>query len=276
MEISIIGLGLMGGSMGLALKKTTHAPKIYGYDSNSSHLNEALKLGLVDEVVSLEDALQKEIIILATPVDVCIQILSDFTAKNDSQTIIDLGSTKEKISSSINPKIRQNFVAAHPMTGTEYSGPTAAKEGLYVGCTVVLCDLGKSGEYQTQTAKSIFTSLGAKIIEMDSKTHDLHAAYISHLPHIISFSLANAVLSKENTHDILSMAAGGFRDMSRLAKSRPDLWTQIFRQNRTNLLESIDIFEKNLQELKKAVKEENWDELKEKLEKANQLHLIFR
>lgn len=276
MEISIIGLGLMGGSMGLALKKTTHAPKIYGYDSNSSHLNEALKLGLVDEVVSLEDALQKEIIILATPVDVCIQILSDFTTKNDSQTIIDLGSTKEKISSSINPKIRQNFVAAHPMTGTEYSGPTAAKEGLYAGCTVVLCDLGKSGEYQTQTAKSIFTSLGAKIIEMDSKTHDLHAAYISHLPHIISFSLANAVLSKENPHDILSMAAGGFRDMSRLAKSRPDLWTQIFRQNRTNLLESIDIFEKNLQELKKAVKEENWDELKEKLEKANQLHLIFR
>ncbi len=276
MEISIIGLGLMGGSMGLALKKTTHASKIYGYDSNVSHLEEALRLGLIDKAVTLEEGLQKDVVILATPVDVCIQILGDFTAKNESQTIIDLGSTKEKISSSINPKIRYNFVAAHPMTGTEYSGPSAAKEELYAGCTVVLCDLEKSGSHQVKIAKTIFVALGTKIIEMDSKTHDLHAAYISHLPHIISFSLANAVLSKENPHDILSMAAGGFRDMSRLAKSRPDLWTQIFRQNRANLLESIDIFEKNLQELKKAVADENWEELKDKLQKANQLHLIFR
>ncbi len=276
MEISIIGLGLMGGSMGLALKKIPQVSKIYGYDSNMSHLDEALKLGLIDKAVTLKDALSKEIVILATPVDACIDILNNFTPIDEFQTVIDLGSTKEKISSSINPKVRPSFVASHPMTGTEYSGPSAAKEGLYEGSTVVLCDLEKSGNHQAKIAKAIFTEMGAKIIEMDSKTHDLHAAYISHLPHIISFSLANAVLSKENPKDILSMAAGGFRDMSRLAKSRADLWTQIFRQNRANLLESIDVFEKHLQELKKAVADEDWEELEKKLQKANELHLIFR
>ncbi len=276
MEISIIGLGLMGGSMGLALKQALPECRIYGYDADQTHLAKAIELGLVHEAAQLKDVLQKDVVILATPVDVCIQILSDFNAKDDLQTIIDMGSTKEKISSSVKANIRANFVAAHPMTGTEYSGPAAAKDGLYIDCTVVLCDLQKSGKHQAEVAKHIFGSIGSKIIEMDSKKHDMHAAYISHLPHIISFSLANAVLSKENPKDILSMAAGGFRDMSRLAKSRPDLWTQIFRQNKTNLLESIEVFEKNLQELRNAIAHENWDELREKLEKANQLHLIFR
>jgi len=276
MQISIIGLGLMGGSLGLALKKALPNCKTSGYDVNEEHANEALKLGLVNEIVTLEVALKKDIVILATPVDVCISILEGFKTANEAQTIIDMGSTKSKISNAIGHEIRQNFVAAHPMTGTEYSGPQAAKENLYDGSTVVLCDLEKSGEYQAQTAKKIFSDIGMKIIEMDAATHDEHAAYISHLPHIISFSLANTVLKKENPQDILSMAAGGFRDMSRLAKSRPDLWTQIFRQNRVNLLNAITIFEENMQEFKTLIENEEWALLRKKLECGNELHLIFK
>ncbi len=276
MEISIIGLGLMGGSMGLALQKTDTTHRISGYDANQKHAKDALELNLVKEIVSLQEALSKEVVILATPVDVCMDILNNFEAASANQTIIDLGSTKEKISNAVKQNLRKNFVAAHPMTGTEYSGPQAAKEGLYNDCTVVLCDLERSGAHQIEIAKNIFAAMNMKIIEMDSNTHDLHASYISHLPHIISFSLANTVLSKENPQDILSMAAGGFRDMSRLAKSRPDLWTQIFRQNRNNLLESIKLFEDNLSELKSMIQSENWQALQEKLSKANELHLIFK
>lgn len=276
MQISIIGLGLMGGSIGLALQKQSLTHEVSGYDANEEHSKEALSRGLVTKIVSLNDALKSEVVILATPVDVCINILEGFSTTSPTQTIIDLGSTKEKISNAIKEEIRKNFVAAHPMTGTEYSGPKAAKEELYEGSTVVLCDLEKSGEHQAKIAKDIFGDLDMKIIEMGASTHDLHAAYISHLPHIISFSLASTVLSKENPQDILSMAAGGFRDMSRLAKSRPDLWTQIFRQNKTNLLESIELFEENLGELKKLIKAEEWDMLRNKLEYANKLHLIFK
>jgi len=275
MEIAIIGLGLMGGSFGLGAKKSGLVSNVYGYDADGAHGKQALKLNLIDELVTLEEALKKEIVILATPVDVCINILQNCSL-DAKQTIIDLGSTKEAISHSISGEKRVCLVAAHPMTGTEYSGPAAAKEELYKGSTVVLCDLEKSGEHQANVAKHIFTALGMKVIEMDSATHDLHACYISHLPHIISFSLANTVLSKENPQDILSMAAGGFRDMSRLAKSRPDLWTQIFRQNSSNLLESIELFEYNLSEIKVLIQTGDWQALQQKLEKANELHLIFK
>lgn len=274
MEASIVGLGLMGGSLGLALRKKSF--KVYGFDISLDNRQKAKELCLVDEIVALKEALSKEIVILATPVDVCIDILNDFSPISPSQTILDLGSVKEKISNAVRGEIRQNFVAAHPMTGTEYSGPSAAKEGLYEGCTVVLCDLHKSGDGQRARARALFESIGAKCVEMDSKTHDLHAAYISHLPHIISFSLAGSVLDKENPQDILSMAAGGFRDMSRLAKSRPDLWTQIFRQNRENLLESMELFLQNFNELKGFIEGKEWDALEKKLQNANELHLIFK
>ncbi len=276
MEVSIIGLGLMGGSLALALKKSQFATKIYGFDGNALHQEKALKLGLIDVSVTLSEALEKDIIVLATPVDACVEILHKNNAKNKLQTIIDLGSTKEKISNSIIGEMRLRLVASHPMTGTEYSGPDAAKDDLYASKTVVLCDLEKSGEHQIKTTKALFLALGMNIIEMDAVTHDMHAAYISHLPHIISYSLANTVLSKENPSDVLSMAAGGFRDMSRLAKSRPDLWTQIFRQNKTNLLESIELFEKNMLELKNFIKSDDWEGLGDALERAKGLHSIFK
>ena len=161
------------------------------------------------------------------------------------------------------------------MAGTEYSGPSAAMSGLFENKTVVICDKELSGEEHIQKATQIFLDMKMKIIEMDSKTHDMHAAYISHLPHIISYSIANTVLDRENPTDILSMAAGGFRDMSRLAKSRPDLWTQIFRQNKENLLESVSFFEENLTALKELVKKDDWEGLQKALTKAQGLHSIF-
>lgn len=276
MEVAIIGLGLMGGSLALAVRKSGFASKVYGFDANATHQEKAVQLGLIDEIICVQDALDKDLIILAVPVDACIEILQKNSAKNKLKTIIDLGSTKERISNCLSSEAREILVAAHPMTGTEYSGPEAAVESLYEGKTVVLCDLEKSGEHQAKVAKELFGTLGMNIIEMDSKTHDLHAAYISHLPHIISYSLANTVLSKENPEDILSMAAGGFRDMSRLAKSRTDLWTQIFRQNKANLLESIELFEKNVKELKELIKSNDWNELNAALERAKGLHSIFK
>ena len=274
MKVSIIGLGLIGGSIALSLKNNP-AYTISGVESNQMHADEAVKLGLVDKLNSLEEALKDDIVILSTPVDACIDILQKYDFANKNTTIIDVGSTKEKISKAVNGAKREQLVAAHPMAGTEYSGPSAAMSGLFESKTVVICDKELSGEEHIQKATQIFLDMKMKIIEMDSKTHDMHAAYISHLPHIISYSIANTVLDRENPTDILSMAAGGFRDMSRLAKSRPDLWTQIFRQNKENLLESVSFFEENLTALKELVKKDDWEGLQKALTKAQGLHSIF-
>ena len=274
MKISIIGLGLIGGSMALSLKSSGEYI-VSGVESNPKHAKEALKLGIVEKLHSLEEAISDDVVVLSTPVDACIDILQKYEFANQHTTIIDVGSTKEKISKSITGAKRAKLVAAHPMAGTEYSGPSAAMDGLFENKTVVICDKELSGDEHIQKAVQIFSDMKMKIIEMDSKTHDMHAAYISHLPHIISYSIANTVLDRENPTDILSMAAGGFRDMSRLAKSRPDLWTQIFRQNKDNLLESVSFFEENLTALKELVKNDDWDGLQKALTKAQGLHSIF-
>jgi prephenate dehydrogenase len=191
-------------------------------------------------------------------------------------TIIDLGSSKKKIADNIPSNIRQNVVLAHPMTGTEYTGPKAALKGLYTEKVVALCDTQNSATEHNQVAISLFSSLRMRIIHMDSADHDLHAAYISHLPHIISFSLANTVLDHENRTSILDLAATGFRDMSRLAKSSPIMWEDIFRQNKNNLLHTLDEFEKNLKMFKENLKKDNWQEISQLMNNANTLHEVFK
>jgi len=275
MVVGIVGLGLMGGSMGLALKQIDIVSKVIGYDHNRSHCEEALANNLVDAIATWNDIKKSNVIFLAIPVEGIIKSLQNLVDIPQNCTIIDLGSTKAKIAENIPPKIRKNFVAAHPMTGTEKFGPSAALSNLYKDKIVVLCNLNESGEYQRKTAWSLFEKIGMKIVTMDAKEHDRHAAYISHLPHAISYALANAVLAQEDAKNILILAAGGFRDMSRLAKSSPVMWEEIFKQNKKNLLESMDHFEVELKRCRDLINNEEWESLHNWMKNANKLHDIL-
>lgn len=276
MNIGIIGLGLMGGSIAKAVKKYSIAKNVYGYVSRESTKKEVLELGLVDEVMDL-DALKErsDVIILAIPVDAIIEMFPQFLDISKNTTIIDLGSTKEFIIENVPESIREQFIAAHPMTGTEKSGPKAAIDELYEGKTVVLCNLEKNENMHVNKAFRIFQGIGMRIVVMDAKDHDIHACYMSHLPHAISFSLANTVMGHEDPKSIIALAAGGFKDMSRIAKSSPDMWIDIFKQNKKNLLSSIEVFEKQMQMVKTMVENDDYEQLKEWMTKANSLHEIL-
>jgi len=275
MNIAIVGLGLMGGSLALSLKKLDFIDSIVGSDHNPEHQKTALELKLVDKFVEFQELKNYDVIFLAIPVNGVIESLKKLTDVDESTTIIDLGSTKDKIVSSVPPIIRKNFVAAHPMTGTENFGPTAAVEGLYDDKVVVLCDLEDSGELQRTRARKIFKALNMKKYFMKADEHDRHAAFISHMPHAISYSIANTVMKQENKHNILALAAGGFRSMSRLAKSSPDMWEDIFKQNKSNLLEAIDLFEKELANIKKNIQNDEWKEVHKDISDGNKLHDIL-
>jgi len=275
MICGIVGLGLMGGSFALATK--SYFNKIIGVDHNETHQQEAFKLGLVDEIVEFEELKYADVIILAIPIRGIInslQLLSKIKLK-ENVTIIDFGSTKETIIKSCPENIRKNLVASHPMAGTEYSGPSAAINDLYTNKVMVVCDIDKSGEYQQTVALNIFNYLKMNIKFMKASSHDRHAAFISHMPHIVSFSLANAVLKQEDRENIVTLAAGGFRDMSRLAKSNPAMWENIFIENKQNLLNAIDAFKEELKLAKDLIENNKWDELEEWMKNGNKLHKIM-
>ncbi len=276
MNIAIIGLGLMGGSLALSLKQLDFIDNIVGCDHNKQHQEDALKLGLVDKIVAFNETKKYDVIILAIPVDGVISSLTNLTDIYQNTTIIDLGSTKEIIVSSVPQTIRKNFVAAHPMTGTENFGPYAAVEGLYTDQVVVLCDLEDSGELQASVARKIFKALGMKKYFMKSHEHDRHAAFISHMPHAISYSIANTVMKQENKRNILVLAAGGFRSMSRLAKSSPNMWEDIFRQNKNNIIEAIELFQAELSDLKLSIKNDEWDKVNQTMQNGNKIHDILK
>ncbi|TLD89172.1 prephenate dehydrogenase [Helicobacter sp. MIT 05-5294] len=275
MQAGIIGLGLIGGSLGLALKEIGMFKRIIGLDNNPLHLQQALSLGLIDEGAELEEIKLCDVIFLATPVEAILQILPSLVGVAPHCTIIDLGSTKHLISMSVPKEIRKNFVCAHPMSGTENFGPKAAFKELLPHHILVLTDLEKSGELQVAMAKEIFVALKMNIIKMDSKSHDNHAAFISHLPHIISYALANTVLSQQNPNDILALAGGGFKSMVRIAKSSSRMWCDVSKQNRQELLKSLEFFQEEIRYAQKLIQEEHWEELEKWMAKANSLYEIF-
>lgn len=275
MQAGIIGLGLIGGSLGLALKEIGMFKRIIGLDNNPLHLQQALSLGLIDEGAELEEIKLCDVIFLATPVEAILQILPSLVGVAPHCTIIDLGSTKHLISMSVPEEIRKNFVCAHPMSGTENFGPKAAFKELLPHHILVLTDLEKSGELQVAMAKEIFVALKMNIIKMDSKSHDNHAAFISHLPHIISYALANTVLSQQNPNDILALAGGGFKSMVRIAKSSSRMWCDVSKQNRQELLKSLEFFQEEIRYAQKLIQEEHWEELEKWMAKANSLYEIF-
>jgi len=275
-NIGFIGLGLMGGSLSIALKETSQSFHFIGLDHNKVHCAEALSLDLVDEIVhDLESISHCDVIFLSIPVDGIIAVTQQLSSLSPTCTVIDLGSTKEKISEAIPQEIRTNFVTAHPMTGTEKFGPAAAIPNLYKNKVIVLCDIERSGHHQQKVAKDIFENIGMKIVYMDAKEHDRHAAFISHMPHALSYALANSVMGQEDNENILALAGGGFKDMSRIAKSSPNMWEDIFRQNKSNVLESIHSLQSELKKCEKMLEHEEWDSLNIWMQDANSLHNIL-
>ena len=275
MKCSIVGLGLMGGSFGLTLRD--YFDEIIGIDHNENHQKEALNLGLVDKIGSLEDIEKSDYIVLAIPVRGIIAVLKEISKMKlkEDVTIIDFGSTKESIVNECPKNIRKNLVASHPMAGTEYSGPNAAIADLYTNKVMVVCNIEQSGEIQRKKALNLFEKLKMNVKFMDAKKHDRHAAFISHMPHIVSFSLANAVVKQEDKNNIVALAAGGFKDMSRLAKSNPHMWNDIFKENQKNLLDSIEAFKDELQKAKEMIENNKWKELEKWMEEGNTLHKII-
>ncbi|MDD3323618.1 MAG: prephenate dehydrogenase [Sulfurospirillaceae bacterium] len=275
MTVGIVGLGLMGGSLGLALQNTKLVSKVYGFDHNLVHCEEALKLGLIHEIASFKEIKQCDVIFLAIPVESIIKTIQELEDIPEKTTIIDLGSTKEKILKSVPTKIRKNFIGAHPMAGTEKFGPSAATKELYHDKVVVLCDTEHSEDLHKNRAIQIFSHIGMKIVFMNPTSHDEHASFISHLPHAVSYALANTVMKQEDPKSILLLAGGGFKDMSRIAKSSPHMWVDIFKQNRENLLKSITIFQQQLEKSKQMLESENWEGLEQWMSNATTLHKIL-
>jgi len=277
MVIGIVGLGLMGGSFAISLRENIEEEiMIVGYDHNPLHVKESIELGIIDSSVSIEELRNiSDVIILAIPVGAIKAEIKNMHGVKKNCTIIDLGGTKESIIKAASKEIRPHLVAAHPMAGTEYSGPKAAFGSLLKNKIVVLCNIEDSGQTQKNMAVKLFSAIGMKIVYMNASDHDRHAAFISHMPHVISYALANSVISQEDKKSILILAAGGFRDMSRLAKSSPRMWRDIFIENRETLLKSMDAFEKELKEARELIAKSSWDELQEWMESANSLHALF-
>jgi prephenate dehydrogenase len=276
MNIGIVGLGLMGGSLGLALKEFSGKYRIIGYDHNKKHQKEALELNLVDRLATNFNEIKScHVIVLCIPVDAIIKTTQTLKDVHQECTIIDFGSSKEKIDASIPVEIRKNFVTAHPMTGTEKFGPTAAIEGLYKNKVMVVCNQEQSAKLQLNKTLEIFSDIKAKVVFMGAKEHDRDAAFISHMPHTVSYAIANSVMKQEDPQSIIALAGGGFKSMSRIAKSSPNMWEDIFRQNKTNLLESIESFNKEMKICQKFIENEQWNELHQWMSQANKLHDIL-
>ena len=275
MQVGIVGLGLMGGSLGLALRETKMFKSIVGFDMNPLHEQQALSLGLIDEIVDFEAIRECDVIVLAVPVSAIVQILQSLPPLHAHTTLIDFGSTKEQIVRALPQSIARNYVPAHPMCGTEYSGPKAAFKELYHSKLVIMFDGIDSGELQRTLAKEMFIALRMQIVHMLLAEHDHHAAYISHLPHIMSFALANAILQQEDFKNILAFAGSGFRGMVRLANSSARMWTDIAEQNQQNLLKSMQSFEREMRKAEKMIRESRWDQFFEWIEQANRIHRIF-
>ena len=275
MKISIIGVGLIGGSIALKLKEKNITSFIYGTDNSRENLDDALKLNIISEAVDFKTAVAAaDLIIIAVPVDSAVKILPEvLDLISDHQTVMDVGSTKSGIAKSVenHPK-RPRFVAFHPMWGTENHGPKSAVAESFAGKAGVICDGGKSADDALEIVESVVKNLDMHIIHMSSGDHDIHTAYISHISHITSYALANTVLEKEKEEEtIFQLASSGFSSTVRLAKSHPEMWVPIFKQNRENVLDALNEHISQLRKFKSALEKDNFEYLEELILNANKI-----
>ncbi len=279
MKVAVIGLGLIGGSMALALKDKNLASSLVGVDANPEHQQKALALGLVDAVAGMEEAVDaSDLIVLAVPVNIASQMIVPLLNRLTHQVLFDVGSTKQSICTAADASPNRNrFVATHPMWGTEYSGPTSAVHGAFENKAVVICNSEASDADALEKTSSIYQALGMHLLYMDAAAHDIHAAYISHISHISSFALANTVLEKEREDNaIFEMASGGFESTVRLAKSNPEMWMPIFMQNKENILDVLNEHISQLRKFKSSLEKEDEGFLLELINNANRIRRIIK
>jgi prephenate dehydrogenase len=279
MTVSIIGTGLIGGSMALALRQLNIATRLIGVDASEVHQKKALELGLVDEIMDLPQAIEAaKLVIVAIPVHAAEELVPTILDKVTDQVVMDVSSTKETILKAIEDHPRRGrFVATHPMWGTEYSGPEAAVRDAFSGKVTVISGKESTDSDAVEMVEELYRRLGMRLIYMDPVSHDLHAAYVSHISHITSFALANTVLEKEKEEDtIFAMASAGFESTVRLAKSNPAMWVQIFMQNRENILDVLNEHISQLRKFKSCLEKENEEYLEELIVNANKIRKILK
>lgn len=278
-RIAIVGVGLIGGSLAIQLHEKKLSSRLIGVEADPDHAKQAVELELVDETLSLEEAIAaSEIIILAIPVDKLVEMLPSVMDKIDNQVVIDLGSTKSQLIDAIknHPK-RGRYVATHPMWGTEYSGPQAAVRGAFENKAVIICNAGESDADALDWVKGMYKKIGMHLLEMEAKAHDLHAAYVSHISHITSFALANTVLQKEKEDNaIFELASAGFESTVRLAKSNPAMWVPIFMQNKENVLDVLKEHIAQLTRFKESIEKDDNEYLMRLIEEANKIRRIIK
>lgn len=278
MNIYVIGVGLIGGSIALDAKGQNPDAKIFGIDSNEKHLKEAIALGVIDEAATFDDLSKADFVIVSVPVDTAIVVLPTvLDLISDSAIVFDVGSTKAPICEAVagHPK-RRNFIATHPIAGTEFSGPSAAIRGLFQGKTNIICEVEKTTFKLQEKALLLFTAIGMRIRYMDPKSHDKHIAYVSHLSHISSFMLGKTVINKEkDEQDIFDMAGSGFESTVRLAKSSPAMWTPIFKQNKKQVVKTLEEYISNLSKFKDLLVNDDYDAIYHEMESANRIKEIL-
>lgn len=277
--ITIVGTGLIGGSLAIQLHEKKLSSRLIGVDQNAIHVNKALELELVDEVLPLDEAIgQSDVVILAIPVDAMLQFLPGLLNKIDKQIVVDLGSTKSELIEAVkNHPRRGRYVATHPMWGTEYSGPQAALRGAFENKAVIICNENESDADALAWVKMMYQKIGMHLLQMEANAHDLHAAYVSHISHITSFALANTVLEKEKEEDaIFELASAGFESTVRLAKSNPAMWAPIFLQNKLNVLDVLNEHIGQLIKFRDSLNKSDEAELKQLMESANKIRRIIK
>jgi prephenate dehydrogenase len=279
MIVTIIGTGLIGGSMALTLKEKGFATKVIGVDASEQHLTQALALGIIDEAHNLQDAVAlSDLIIIATPINAAENLLPQILDITNKQVVMDVGSTKDNICKIVGAHSKRGrFVATHPMWGTEYSGPEAAVKNAFTDKATVICSKEASDPDAAALVEQVYQTLGMHLLYMDAAAHDVHVAYISHISHITSFALANTVLEKEREEDaIFELASGGFESTVRLAKSNPSMWVPILMQNKENVLDVLNEHISQLRKFKASLEKEDPDYLLELIEKANGIKRILK
>ena len=278
MKVVVIGIGLIGGSMVLDIKALHPEATILGMDANENHLQQAIDLGVVEKAGTSEDLSDADFVIVSVPVDIALAVLPQvLDAVGENTIVFEVGSTKLPICDAVanHPK-RRNYIATHPIAGTEFSGPTAAIKGLFQGKTNIICEVEKTTFKLQEKALKLFMAMGMRIRYMDPQSHDKHIAYVSHLSHISSFMLGKTVIDKETEEqDIFDMAGSGFESTVRLAKSSPAMWTPIFKQNKQQVVNTLEEYISNLSKFKTLLENEDYDAIYQEMQSVNKIKEIL-
>ena len=279
MNVGIIGLGLIGSSLALKISEVYNDIRIYGEDISESNLNYTIENKIISNKLEEKDYSKLDILFVAIPVDQVLKVLSPILDKVGENTlVVDLGSTKKPICDLANSnQNRRKFLAAHPIAGTEFSGPMSADSSLFDNKTIILCETEKTENRLLNIAKDLFLSIGMSIKEMTADEHDKHIAYVSHLSHITSFMLGKTVMDKEKDEEtIYDMAGSGFESTVRLGKSSPSMWTPIFNQNKKNIIDALDEYLKNIKNFKHLIETDNLSEMFNEMEQINGIKNILK